>query len=119
MFWRALLGRPQSYDHALWREKFRVLLDMMGSTVMFGLVADQVCCAGPPEETELALCFTASQPLKLHVHCFCLPWLNVACGNSEGSAVISLHWRGGLWVAHFFQELSLWDCLACIYIECS
>jgi hypothetical protein len=119
MCWRALLGCSQSCGHALWHEKFWALLNMMGGAVMIGPVVSQVCCAGPPEEVELALGFTASQLVKLHVHCFDLPWLNVACDNSKGGAVISLHWRGGLWVAHFFQELSLWDCLACIYIECS
>jgi hypothetical protein len=101
----------QSCDHALWCEKFWVLLNMMGGAVMFGPVVGHVRFAGPPEETELDLGFTASQPVKLHVHCFGLPWLNVACDNSKGSAVISLHQCGWVWVAHFFQELLLWDCL--------
>jgi hypothetical protein len=102
MFWRALLGCLQSCDHALWHESFWALLNMMGSAAMFGPVVGQVCCAGRPEELELALGFTASQPVKLHVHCFGLPWLNVACDNSKGSAVISLHWCRWLWAAHFF-----------------
>ena len=93
---------------------------MMGGAVMIGPVVSQVCCAEPPEEVELALGFTASQLVKLHVHCFDLPWLNVACDNSKGGAIISLHWCGWLWMTHFFQELSLWDCLACIdIVECS
>jgi hypothetical protein len=55
MFWCALLGCLQSCDHALRHEKFWVLLDMMGGALMFGPVVGQFCCAGPPEETELAL----------------------------------------------------------------
>jgi hypothetical protein len=78
MSWCALLGRSQSCDHALWHEKIWAPLDMMGGAVMFGPVVGQVCCSRPPEETELALGFMASQPVKLHVHCFGLPWLNVA-----------------------------------------
>ncbi len=96
MFWHALLGRLQSCDHALWHEKFWALLDMMGGAMMFGPVVSQVCCAGPPVETQLALGFMASQPVKLHVHCFGLPWLYVACDNCVGSAAISLHWCGWL-----------------------
>ncbi len=119
MLWRALLGCLQSCDHALLHEKFWALLDMMGSTVMFGPVVGQVLCAGPPVESELALGFMASQPVKLHAHCFGLPWLNAACDDSKGGAVISLHWCGWLQVANFFRELSLWDCLACVTIECS
>jgi hypothetical protein len=96
MFWRALLGRLQSCDHALWHEKFWALLDMMGGTVMFGPVVGQLCCAGSPEEMELVLGSTASQPVKLHVHCFGLPWLNVACDYSKCGTVISLHPCGWL-----------------------
>jgi hypothetical protein len=78
MFWRVLLGRSQSCDHALWHEKFWALLNMMGGAVMFGPVVGQVCYAGPPEETELVLGFAASQPVKWHVNCLGLPWLNIA-----------------------------------------
>jgi hypothetical protein len=63
----------------LWHEKFWVLLDMMGSAMMLGPVVSQVFLSRPPEETELILGFMASQPVKSHVHCFGLPWLNVAC----------------------------------------
>ncbi len=52
---------------------------MMGSAVMLGPVVGQVCFSMLPEETELISSFTASQPVKSHVHCFGLPWLNVAC----------------------------------------
>jgi hypothetical protein len=63
IFWHALLGCLQSCDHALWGEKFLALLNMMGGAVMFGPKVSQVCCARLPEETELALGFTADLAL--------------------------------------------------------
>jgi hypothetical protein len=60
MFWHALFGCSQSCNHALWREKFWALFNMMGSAVMFGPVIRQVYCSGPPVEKELVLGLTAS-----------------------------------------------------------
>ena len=68
---------------------------------MLGVVVGQVGFAGTPEETELLLCFMASEPVEPHIHCFCLSWLNVAVDDPNYGGVVCLHRSGGLRVAHF------------------
>ncbi len=90
---------------------------MVGSEVVFGPIIGQVCFAGAPEETGLVLRFTASEPVKPHVHCFCSSRLDVACDNAKCHAVVGLHRRGRLWMAHFFEKLVLGYRLARVDVE--
>ena len=93
------------------------LLDVVGGAVVFGPIIGQVRCAGAPEKPELVLRFAASEPVKTHVHCFRLSWLDVACDNAERRAVVGLHRCGRLWMAHFFEKLALGYRLAWIDVE--
>ncbi len=68
---------------------------------------------------ELFLGFTALEPVKSHVHCFCLLRLDVAVDNFEGGAVVGLFRSWWLQVSHNFEKLALQDCLACIHVECA
>jgi hypothetical protein len=67
------------------------LLNVMGGAMMFGPVVSLVCLAGMPEETELFLGFTPSEPVKSHVHCFHSLRLDVAVDDSKRGAVVSLY----------------------------
>ena len=79
------------------------LLDVVGGAVVFGPIIGQVHFAGAPEETELVLRFTASEPVKAHVHCFCSSRLDVACDDAKRRAVVGLRRHGRSWMAHFFE----------------
>ena len=68
---------------------------------MLGVVVGQVGFAGTPEETELLLCFVASEPVDPYIHCFCLSRLNVAVDGPYCGGAVCLHRSGGLRVAHF------------------
>ncbi len=55
---------------------------------MLGVVVGQVGFVGTPEETDLLLCFTASEPVEPHIRWFCSPWLNVAVDGPYCGGVI-------------------------------
>jgi hypothetical protein len=46
-------------------------IDVMGGQMMFGPIVGVVCLAWLPEELELLLAFSVSQPVEVHVHGFC------------------------------------------------
>ena len=93
------------------------MLDVVGGAVVFGPIIGQVCFAGAPEEPELVLCFAASEPVEVHVHCFHSSRLDVACDDAERRAVVGLHRCGQLWMAHFFEKLALRYRLARVDVE--
>ena len=69
--------------------------------MMLGPVVCPVGGDGLPEKAELTLGFAVPQPVKSHVHGFCVSWLYVVVHDSEGCGVVGLHGSLGLFVAHF------------------
>ncbi len=70
--------------------------------MVFGPVVGAVVGNGAPVVSELSLGVTTTQPVKTHVHGFCVSWLDVV-DYSQGGAVVSLDRGLGLFVAHFFE----------------
>ena len=71
-----------------------------------------------PEKSELFLVDRAvSQPVESHVHGFGSLRLNSGIDDRLGGRIICLHGRGGLWMPHFFEDVSFFDRLACVDIS--
>src|SRR6056300_1041913 len=85
---------------------------------MFRLVVCFVICwTGTPEETKLLLYFSIAEPKHSHIPCFGLLFTYIVCDDAECSCVVSLHWRGWLFMAHLFQSDAHWYGLSCINVE--
>ncbi len=71
--------------------------------MVFGPVVGAVVGTGAPVVLELSLGVTTTQPVKTHVHGFCVLWLDVVVDYSQGGAVVGLDRVLGLFVFHFFK----------------
>ena len=54
------------------------------------------------------------KPPKMHVHGFCTAGQDVVGHDPQGGAIVSLDWGGGLFVAQFVEEGSIWQGFACV-----
>ena len=75
---------------------------------MFGDIVAVVFFSGCPVVSELALIFSVSEPMVLHVHCLEF-FHDIVVDNAEGGCVVRLHWGRWLGVSHVFQCVSCWD----------
>ena len=89
---------------------------MMYWGMMFGDIVAVVFFSGCPVVSELALIFSVSEPMVLHVHCLEL-FHDIVVDNAKGGCVVRLHWGRWLGVSHVFQCVSCWDSLPTIYVE--
>ena len=71
--------------------------------MMFGSIVGSVLGYWAPVVSELALGFTAAEPMESHVHCLGATRLDVIGDHTKGSAVVSLDWCGRLFVARLFK----------------
>ncbi len=78
-----------------------MLFNVVGCTVMLGLVVCPVGGSWVREKLELTLGLVASQPVESHVHGFFASGLYAVVYDSKGCAVVSLYGSWGLFVAHF------------------
>ena len=76
-----------------------VVLDRM----VFGEVIRQVQEAFVPKDSELVLKNAILNPIKFHVVGFGAALFDGLVGDSRGSGVVNLDWRGRLRVAHFME----------------
>ncbi len=83
---------------------------------MFGPVDSLVVGSWAPVVLKLALVITAAKPMDSHVHCFSVTWLDAVGDDTMCCAVVSLDGCRML-VAHFFEEVSHWDCFAGVDVE--
>ncbi len=89
----------------------------MSGAVMFGPVVGSVVGSWAPVKSNLALQLTAVKPMESHVHCFSTAWLDVVGDDTMCCAVVGLDGCGRLLVAHFFEEVSHWDCFMGVDVE--
>ena len=56
-----------------------------------------------PVISKLLLQFSAPEPVKMHVHCFGVFWMDGVGDGTQHCCVISLCGRMGLWMSYFFE----------------
>ena len=78
-----------------------------------GAVVGEVELAGGPEESELALRFSAAEPVEVHVHGFCFTRNDGLVGYADRCGIVSLDGSGGLRPSHFGEGLPEGDHLFC------
>ena len=71
-----------------------------------GAVVGKVELAGGPEETELALGFSAAEPVEVHVHGFCFARNDGFVGHADRCGFVTLDGSGGLGPSHFGEGLT-------------
>jgi hypothetical protein len=81
---------------------------VVGGAVVFREVVAAVGRARAPVVLELILLIAVVEPPKMHVHGFCAVGQDVVGHDAQGSAIVSLDWGGGLFVAQFVKEGSTW-----------
>ena len=59
--------------------------------MMFGDIVAVVFFSGCPVVSELALIFSVSEPMVLHIHCLEL-FHDIVVDNVKGGCVVRLHW---------------------------
>ena len=104
---------------ALWGQILWSDYTMMDWRVVFCHVICIVTWARAPEVAELRLGGAASQPVQFHVHRFEAFTGNVVCDDYKGRGVVSLHWRRGLFMPHFFERVARWDCFPTVDGKCA
>ena len=82
---------------------------MVGWRVAFGVVVSHVEAAWRPEYPELPLCFSAAQPVKLHVHGLGFARDYGFIGDPNGGGVVALDWAARLRPAHFDEGVAQGD----------
>ena len=73
---------------------------MVERRIVLGAVVGKIGVPGGPVEVELALGFAAVDPPELHVHGLDVLGNDGVIDDSDGSGVIGLDWRLGLWPTH-------------------
>jgi hypothetical protein len=94
-----------------------MLFNVMSGAMMFGPIVCSVVGTWAPVVSELALGITAAEPVESHVNCLGATGLDVVGDHAKGSAVVGLDWCGRLFVTHFFENLSHWNCFAGVDVE--
>ena len=72
--------------------------------MVFGPGIGIVGFAGAPVKLELIVAFTATQPVKLHIHGFGAFWLYFAIDDGVCHGIFGLDGGGRLFVSHFFED---------------
>ena len=73
--------------------------------VALGAVVGEVEFAGGPEELELALGFSAAEPVEVHVDIFCFARDDGFVDHADYCGVVALDGSGGLRSSHFSEGL--------------
>jgi hypothetical protein len=68
---------------------------------------------------KLALFHSILDPVKAHVHGFCMFLFHCTIAVSYGSGIVIFHWCGGLLVPQFLQCRSEDSSFLCVYENCS
>ena len=70
-----------------------------------------------PVSPKMLLVGAAAKPVEMHVHGLGLFGLDGVSDNTKDCGVVSLNGCGWLWMAHFYEEVSLQNDFMCIYVE--
>ena len=87
---------------------------MVLGTVLLGPIICQVASAWAPMETGLKSCHSVPEPVKPHVHCLRLFWLNLVVDDAICCGIVGLHWCWWFRVSHFCKYVSEVDSSFCI-----
>ena len=68
-------------------------------------IVHQIGVSWSPVHSKLTLCFAVTEPVKVHVHCFCSFWLNFIIDHAFHCHVVCLDWGAELWMSHFHEYL--------------
>ena len=90
---------------------------MMDGGVVLGYIICFIGRARAPKVPELGLGGAAAQPMKAHVHGLEAFAGNIIGDDAQGSGVVCLHGRWGLFVPHVFQGVAGGDGLAAIDVK--
>ena len=82
---------------------------MVDGRVALGAVGGEVELAGGPEESELALGFSAAEPVEVHVHGFRFARNDGLVGHTDRCGVVTLDGSGGLRPSHLGEGLTEGD----------
>ena len=74
--------------------------------VTLGAVVGEVEFAGGPEKSELALGFSAAEPVEFHVHGFCFARDAGFFGHADCCGVVALDGSWGMGPSHFGEGLT-------------
>ena len=85
-----LEGGPECSDYLCVCQKLGPHFPVMFCTVVLGPVVCPIFGPWHPIETELALCVSASEPVKSHVHSFQAAWLYSVVDHAMCCAIVGL-----------------------------
>ena len=86
---------------------------------MLGEIVGQVYGALAPEDFELALVDSVSNPIVVHIHHFHVPLFNSVVGNASSYAVVHDDDGRGLWVPHLSKGGSNGAGFFAVYVSSS
>ena len=67
---------------------------------VFGVVIGEIDVTWCPEDVEVALTDTVTNPIKTHVHGSAAFLFDGVIGNAIGACIVGLNGSGWLWVSH-------------------
>jgi hypothetical protein len=82
--------------------------------MMFRAIITQIQGAWCPIDVELFLVYTILDPIKAHVHCLGTFEFDSFVDYPCGCGIISLEWRGRLWMIEFKECLADWHGLLAV-----
>jgi hypothetical protein len=88
--------------------------DMVRGRMMFRDIITQIQGAWCPIDVELFLVYTILDPIKVHVHCLGTFEFDSFVDYPCGCGIISLKWRGRLWMIEFKECLADWHGLLAV-----
>ena len=89
-------------EKVLGSDKLLAYVEMVRRWMFFCKVVSIIEYAGSPVETKVFPEHSVAQPVKSHVHCLCLFWLDSVVDNSFYCWVVCLDWSGRMFVSQFF-----------------
>lgn len=90
---------------------------MMGCWMVFGPVVGVIEASWTPIDAKLFQCFSVTEPVEPHIHCFGAFWLNLAVDDAFGGRIVDLDWRGWLWMTELFEDESDIDGFSSVDVE--